>query len=89
MTRKGDSSSLHVATRGMRKPNEAQKGFGNQSIPGLKKDGLRRAQQIVKQRATTPYVRDVPHCVSCLGPRERKGFPVCPSCTAKRLAGLR
>lgn len=69
-------------------PNEAQRGFVK-SLPGTNPNGLRRAQQIARQRQQTPYQRHPVWCVSCLGPRDPRKGPVCETCTTKRQAGQR
>lgn len=69
------------------RPNEAQRAF-NQNLPGARKDGLRRARQIVQQRSFT-YDRQPVRCISCLNERDPKSSPVCDDCSTRRKEGLR
>lgn len=69
-------------------PNAQQRKF-NEKLPGAQKDGLRAARQIARSRQFVYAERNEPHCIQCLGPRDRRAHPVCSDCTKRRLAGLR
>jgi hypothetical protein len=69
------------------KPNEAQRAF-NAKLPGARKDGLRRAHQIAKQRQFT-YDRQPARCVCCLAERDPRSDPVCDHCARRHREGVR
>lgn len=73
---------------GSRAPNEAQQAWNNVHTDGMRKDGLRAARQIAKSRRFV-YERQPVTCISCGFPRDRRSFPVCPLCCAKRKQGMR
>lgn len=75
-------------TRGQ-KPSETQRSWNNAGTQGMNKHALRQKQQIAGQRRMAPYVRIPIVCVCCGFPRDRRSYPVCDSCAAKRKAGLR
>lgn len=62
-----------------RKPRGNQLLFNARGTHTMRKDGVRRAQQIVRQRSFT-YERIPLACICCGGPRPARSFPICPGC---------
>ncbi len=70
---------------------DAQEAYRQSATFGMRKNTLKRAQQITSQRSFIYPETERPRikCERCGGPRERHAHPICPDCTAKREAGLR
>lgn len=63
-----------------RKPNEAQLAFNRRGAGAMRQDGVRRAQQIVKQRTFTYDGSLRPTCLTCGSPRENRKALRCNRC---------
>lgn len=64
-------------------PNEAQQAWNNAGTQHMKKDGIRRALQIVRARAFIYDGSLAPTCLFCGGPREDRKAMRCNRCTTK------